>query len=150
MGIFVKKDRGFTLIELLVVVAIIAILAAVALPSYMNQVRKARRTEVTGAMQQIALFEERFRADCTVYANDFSVACPTLTTLVFPANPYTSGYYAVTFVSGDGTSYKFKAVAAGTQVGDKANGVSCTTLVYDFGLTTSGTVTTTPAACWAK
>jgi type IV pilus assembly protein PilE len=146
----VKKDRGFTLIELLVVMAIIAILAAIAIPSYLNQTRKSRRSEVEGAIQQIALFEERFRADCTTYANAFSYACPTLSTLTFPADPYTPTYYTVAFVSADASSYKIQAVANGTQANDVASGTSCATLFYDFGVTTSGTVTTTPAACWAK
>ena len=147
-----NKRRGFTLIELVVVVAIIAILAAIALPSYTSYIRKGRRSAVEGSIQQIALSEERFRADCPTYASAFAVACaaPGPTTLIFAGNPYTESYYGFVFSSISGTGYKITANAVGNQNKDKANGTSCAALVYDFGVTTSGLVTKSPADCWAK
>ncbi len=38
------NQQGITLLELLVTLAIIAILATIAYPSYLNQVRKSKRT----------------------------------------------------------------------------------------------------------
>jgi type IV pilus assembly protein PilE len=168
----VKKNGGFTLIELMVVVIVIAVLAAIALPSYLNQTRKSRRSAVESAMQQIALLQERFRADCTTYATSFSYTCPTGSTPpVFPtlASLYSSTtYYNVTLptVAGGtpGTAYTIKAAATSTgkQSSDTASGTPCPNLYYTYGqdtnvdaactgvTTAAGVLTKCPAACWAQ
>ena len=53
-------QRGFTLIELMVVVVIATILVGIAVPSYMSQMRKSRRTDAKTALLELAGREERF------------------------------------------------------------------------------------------
>lgn len=141
--------------ELMIVVAVIAILAAIAYPSYADQIRKGRRSDAEQAMLQVAMQQERFRADCPTYANGFGFACATGSPPVsFPSaiSVYTSGYYTIvpaTAAATAGTAYTVTATAVSgkSQVNDKAGGTSCATLTYTY---SAGTATKSPSDCWAR
>ena len=64
LQVFIKfheeRESGFTLIELLVVVLIIAILAAIAVPVFLNQRRKAWKSQVESALKDGATAQESF------------------------------------------------------------------------------------------
>ena len=68
-----RGQKGFTLIELLIVIAIIGILAAIAIPMYQTQTLKARLTEVTNAMSNVASAMVAFRNE-----NGYYPACGTV------------------------------------------------------------------------
>jgi type IV pilus assembly protein PilE len=150
----VKRDRGFTLIELMVVVIVIAILAAIAIPSYLNQTRKARRNGAEDALQQIALREERYRAECSGYcdASATPTGCSTCNWSALGGDP-SGTYYTYTVTVASATSvapatYSILATGKSTQLKDKdrSSGSDCKNLTY--AIDTSGIINKTPTGCW--
>ncbi len=63
----IKRAHGFTLIELMIVVAVISILAAIAYPSYVDSIRKSRRTDGQSALLDAAQKMEVFYARNATY-----------------------------------------------------------------------------------
>jgi type IV pilus assembly protein PilE len=105
-----RRPRGFTLIELLIAMVVAAILASIALPSFADALRRARRVEAMGALLQLQLAQERWRADHTRYSGQ-------LTDLGIPANT-PAGTYVVAVQEADDTGFVATATAATLQAGD--------------------------------
>lgn len=75
-----KGEEGFTLIELLVVVIIIGVLAAVALPNLLNQVGKARETEMKNAVGTINRTQQSYHFERQSFASAQSLLGVTIPT----------------------------------------------------------------------
>lgn len=161
-----RKLRGFTLIELMVVVAVIAIIAAVALPSFTAQIRHSRRSAAQAALQQIGLFEERYRADNTAYLGGTSSSWPS-NLGSYPGTADKYYIYSVTAIAADTTPSspcttpkpaQYTATATATSVGgqikDNAGGTSCTPLTFAVTWDSTNCVLQTvkgpSAACWSQ
>ena len=63
-----KGNEGFTLIELLVVIIIVGVLAAIALPSFLNQIGKARGSEAKSNIGTINRSQQSYRLENNVFA----------------------------------------------------------------------------------
>jgi type IV pilus assembly protein PilA len=88
-----KGNEGFTLIELLVVIIIVGVLAAIALPSFLNQIGKARGSEGKTNIGTINRSQQAYRLEANTFA-------PGLTNL----DARVSGKFYTYVVSGAGTS----------------------------------------------
>lgn len=114
-----NKLQGFSLIELMIVVAIVGIIAAVAYPSFMEQVRKSRRSDGITMINTVIKAQERHFVNELTYSVD-------LTDMGFAsANDVDSqeGYYKVSAATCAGglaidRCVKVTAVAQGSQVSD--------------------------------
>jgi type IV pilus assembly protein PilE len=113
-----RSNAGFTLIEMMIVVVVLALLAAVALPSFLDSLRKSRRTEAFTALSAVQQAQERWRGNNSTYSN-------SLTGLGLPATT-PRGLYTIQLSGTNATDYTVAAVAApGTS---QAADAACRTL----------------------
>jgi type IV pilus assembly protein PilE len=148
----IRGSAGFSLIELMVVVAIASILVAVAVPSYLYEVRKGRRTDAKTALLDIAAREERYFS-----TNNYAYTS-TLSNLGYSGSfPLTlgSGYYQITSTNftvtpGSSTVLPTYTITA-TPVNDQAKDTTCAS----FTITNTGSQTSqnssgtdTTSTCW--
>ena len=140
------RVAGFTLVELLVTIVVAATLISIAVPTYMSQVRKSRRTEARTAVLDLATREERYYSVNNSYSQaavDLGYGTDTgqIQNLVVG-----NGYYQVTVTSTAAippARAGFSVVA--TAIGAQAKDTSCLT----FSVDQTGAQTSTPATdCW--
>lgn len=111
---------GFTLIELMVALAVTGILLAVALPSFMDSIRKGRRSEAFAALSALQLAQERWRSNNALYTQNLSDL-----SLTSPTGP--GGYYELTVVGSTATATGYVATANG-RVSSQVNDGQCAKL----------------------
>lgn len=140
----IRPQRGFTLTEIMIVVAIIGIISAFAYPSYVEQIRKSKRSDAKIALQQIAQRQESH------FIKNYSYAA-TLTALGYAANtiPSPESDYSLTVSAATATTYTIQATPASTSGQVKDN--KCANFTLDHmgrkvAKDSSGAVTTDK--CW--
>lgn len=136
---------GFTLIELMITVLIVSVLVAIAVPSYVDKVRKSRRTEAKTVLLDLAGREERFYNTNNVYSVLPSDLGYGAIAAAFPMN-VGSGYYSVSVTLTAGPPLGYTLTAAPVAGTDQAKDTHCTL----FTLLSTGQQTSTPdtTGCW--
>lgn len=113
----------------MIVLAIVAMLSIVAYPSFMQSVRKSKRTDAQTALTQASTGLERFFSTNATYTTDAS----TLGLKMDGGSAYSdNGHYVITIAagaSGIGSSYVITATAKTGDIQEKDTG--CTTLTLD-------------------
>lgn len=118
------NTNGFSLIELVVAVVIVGILAGFAFPSYTESMHAGRRSDAMTSLLQIQLLQEKWRTNHTSYTSTLVGSnCNTLTAtgLCWPNSESSQGFYTISVVSSDASTYSIKAAPkTGTaQEGDR-------------------------------
>lgn len=124
-----KKQGGFTLIELMIVVAIIGLIAAFAYPSYLDQIRKTRRADCSGALTGLGSAMERFFTVNSTYqgagAGGGNTGTPTIFSGSCPIDGGTATYN-LTIQAATGSTYSLQAAPIGEQAKDKCGTLTLT------------------------
>ncbi len=146
----IETCNGFTLIELMIVVAIMAILTMVAYPSYQESTRKSRRSDAIAAVLAIQAAEEKFRANCPLYAEKFVTAADGNDCIgdaddneIVASETSPGGYYEMSVTLATGNSYIITATAQGAQAADTA----CDEMTITFDADNPNGLKA-PASCW--
>ena len=145
-----RNFAGFTLIELLAALVIGAILFSIAIPSYMSQVRKSRRTDARTALLDLAGREERLYATTNAYSATPSVLGYTAPGDAFPM-AVGGGYYQISVAAALGPPATFTLTATPIAGMGQENDTDCASFAVDqAGRQTAldGSAADASAECW--
>ncbi len=110
-----RAVHGFTLVELLAAVLILGLLTLIALPSFLEQMRKSRRSEAFNALTAVQQAQERWRGNNESYTTDLDQLKVNAGT---PSGYYTISVSAPTAPDTLAVGYLVEATAAGSQAAD--------------------------------
>ena len=136
------RKKGFTLIELMLVIGIVAILAALAVPSFLDSVRKSRRSDAMDTIMAIHLAQEKYRANNTTYGTNAQLGFDS---------PQISpkGHYSVAVSGNNATGYTITATVVTGD--DQANDYCGSFILTNAAGVISKTNTASNAdLCWRK
>jgi type IV pilus assembly protein PilE len=152
-----KTSAGFTLVELMITILVLGILAAVAYPSFLDAVRKSRRSDGIAALSAVQQAQERWRGNNVTYADNSQL------TLAPTANPpglglsatSSSGYYNIAITATGAANYTLTATAvSGKTQGDDGNckflGIDAAGGVITYGSGATGVNFPDAHNCWAR
>ncbi|HDN69479.1 MAG: hypothetical protein DRQ45_08515 [Gammaproteobacteria bacterium] len=142
-----KTARGMTLIELMIVVAILGIITAIGYPSYLDHVKKTRRSEGMGELLELADRMERHYSDVGTYDKVVAGVVSDMAIADIYQAATKNGYYTLSIDSGT-DNVDFTARAAPTSLGQQDTD-KCGTFI----ITSQGTKTVTGGSlsapdCW--
>ena len=108
-----KFQTGFTLVELIIVVAIISILASIAIPAYNGYVETSKRSDGQASLMALAIAQEKYRAQCPAYAQNFGTAIDCDTSTLNFSSGSESGYYTLAVTAASGATFTATATPNG-------------------------------------
>jgi type IV pilus assembly protein PilA len=146
-----KGNEGFTLIELLVVIIIVGVLAAIALPSFLNQIGKARGSEAKSNLGVINRAQQAYRLENQTFAGALTNLDAQISPKFYDYTP-TGGQYTTKTVTATTTGNSdLKVYASGVSqsaLDNTIKNILCETIatsansgVADVTMTGSATVT---------
>ena len=140
----------------MVAVAVLGVLAALALPSFIDSIRKGRRSEAVAALAQVQQAQERWRANRSTYTANLS----DLSVNLDANNKTASGYYVIR-LEDDADGVRYTATATAVSGTSQASDTHCTVMRVRLqggnlqyggcaGCDLPTGVLTDPNRCWAR
>lgn len=117
MDIRARSTRlsGFTLLELMIALVVLGILASIALPSFLDQMRKGRRSDAFELVTRVLQAQERYRTTHSSFAATVDALTPFGVTATS-----SGGHYGLSIdeASGIGYTISITPVTGGKQAAD--------------------------------